>query len=930
MRYLIISFIFVFSLFNHLFAQTAPDDICKNGDCSPEIFSIQLNEALHPNPPETYSTQRTAHFIAAYKSFQQIKNTYTQQPGWQTKYDEFQLGGKNCLRHYQLDSHFAHEYLKNPDFKKFLEETDTDAANSIRNGFRSSRRGLNLERRMRLNCSREVKKVEQQQAPMLSDLPNIYQKLGQELGYFDKDGNLLKPLESLPSEAEVEQIEQMKEQVSQLPVGPDTKDKIDKINDDLQSARPRVNTLLGLIEGLAPLVATVLPIPAILMANAGRIKDVLSNLLGKKLKFPKVGLFDKIKNLFNKSEKLSEKAQELNDKSKDIQDKYDDLKQEAKDIKKEIDKREDAIKDLKKTIEDIAKKKEELTEKLEDKPQDILEELKKEVAKVVDTAKNAEDKIEEEANEKDKLLERLKELEKRRAELAEQLEKLKEDTAAAEQEEEDLEKNTTEAEQEVKEAEEEDRTLDEMAKEMDNLPTQEKIEGDIVICEEELKALLEKLLPIAEAQKKMNEKMEKIKPWPRRLLDKISNLKIFQNKLKEGKNGVPLAQRMLAKLDGFLNKATALGSIVEILTGKKNQVQGKLENINQKVKDVQTVYDSKIAVLDEVKSDMSVLMTEKASIKENLEKTENDTDATIATIKSFLERFEAFDKKRKCISLKETEEKIEEVKTEQKEVEQEMEALEQELEKVEEQEEKLEKETKAVEQEMEESTNKEQELKEEKEAIKKEYGKDMDLKPVTIEEWTEDFEVKREYWDAVFHPDDEVIEGYKGRYFQISLKDADKNVKLLFGPGEYFMAKDKFRDNYGAVIGAFVTEALHSMKKTEQNAIKLFIQGSADIAGQNTFKGKLDPKFLYDEINVLPYVPATDGFSGTSTNKRISPNSFTNNDLPSLRGNFLKEMIMVYSKKLSPILLEGQVKKAVNIADRNAVIYLFIPESLAK
>ncbi|MEM6770739.1 MAG: hypothetical protein AAF597_09170 [Bacteroidota bacterium] len=39
-------------------------------------------------------------------------------------------------------------------------------------------------------------------------------------------------------------------------------------------------------------------------------------------------------------------------------------------------------------------------------------------------------------------------------------------------------------------------------------------------------------------------------------------------------------------------------------------------------------------------------------------------------------------------------------------------------------------------------------------------------------------------------------------------------------------------------------------------------------------------------------------------------------------------MITIYSKKLDPILLEGSVKKQVDKLDRNAVIYLFLPESL--
>lgn len=57
--------------------------------------------------------------------------------------------------------------------------------------------------------------------------------------------------------------------------------------------------------------------------------------------------------------------------------------------------------------------------------------------------------------------------------------------------------------------------------------------------------------------------------------------------------------------------------------------------------------------------------------------------------------------------------------------------------------------------------------------IKEEYGADVELDPVQPKEWAESFEVERPYWEAVFHPDDEVVAGQKGRYFEVKLKDAD-------------------------------------------------------------------------------------------------------------------------------------------------------------
>ena len=207
------------------------------------------------------------------------------------------------------------------------------------------------------------------------------------------------------------------------------------------------------------------------------------------------------------------------------------------------------------------------------------------------------------------------------------------------------------------------------------------------------------------------------------------------------------------------------------------------------------------------------------------------------------------------------------------------------------------------------------------------YGKSLDLKPVSTEEWAETYAVERPYWEAVFHPDNEVVSGYRGRYFRVNLKNADQQVKLLFGPGEYYIPKTEFRDSYGVVIGAFMSEATAAMKKADRERVVLFVQGSADISGQKTFRGQLNPDFAYDRISVLPRT-GDENFGDQPLVKNVPEQNFTNADLPDLRGNYLKEMIGAYSRKIEPVLLEGSVKTKVDKADRNAVIYLFLPDEI--
>ena len=921
MKFLSTSLLFLFCSLAIVQAQTDPKSICKEGDCSPAIFNIKMNEPSEPIPAGNFTKERTDRFKQAWLSFQNIKKGYAESSEWKAKYKASQLGGKSCLRHYQFESYFANEYVQNADFKKFVDSQASNADNYLENGFESSRKGLNLERRMKRNCPDEFKEVEKAEGPSLVDLPKEYQKQGQQLGYFDEKGNILKPLpvDEKPQKklSKRKQVEQLKQRVSQLPAGSETKQKVDNIAQDLEAAKPKSKKLGSFLKKMLPMAAALLAPQLPLVANLGKLTNVLGNLLSWKPKLPRLGLLDKIKGLFNKGKKLKDKAADVMNKSNKWQDKVKDLGKKAEKIQNDI---EDKIKDvakIKDELADLQKKKEELVDKLEDRPRRILDELNGAVSDIEKKAKKLVDKAEDASKAKDKLLEELAALEKEKDKLLAEKEQLEKDVKDLGKADEALQKDTDEVAKEVKEAQKEEEELKKKKTALEKLPSEEKLNEALTICEDDLKRLLLQIDPIAETQKKLNKKMDELKDKPKNLFEKLKNLKLFQEKLKIPKVDIPIADKTLAKVDGLLAKAGALGDVIGVLTGKKTKLQEKIEGLDGKFTKVQAAYGGRAKHLEKLKGDLITIIADRSGLKEKFEKASGNVEDINQAYEDFIKKYNIFEADSKCIDQKELEEKIEELKKEQQETEPEVEKLEEDLNKANEAEEQLEEETKKVE-----------ELKNEEEAIKEEFGQDVELEPVTAEEWVEDFEVKRQYWDAVFHPDDEVVEGYKGRYFKISLKDAEKNVKLLFGPGEYFMKKSDFRDNYGSVIGAFVTEALHSLKKSEKGMVKLFVQGSADIVGQNTFRGKLDSKYFYDEVTVLPQNPETDGFSGTPALKSISKQSFTNTELPDLRGNFLKEMISIYSKKLEPILLEGSVKEAANKGDRNAVIYLFIPEEL--
>jgi len=947
-RTISIVLILLFSSILLLKAQTPNTTICEDGDCSPEVFTIQLDAPL--TPATTEDKKRTEQFKTAYFLVKQLKSNYSQKPGWDNKYQNFQLAGKSCLRLYQLEGFMAHEYELNPAFKSFIDQQESDKEAFLKNGFEASRRGLNLSKRMDTHCSNELKKLEKSKGPSLNDLPTIYQKLGQKLGYFDKDGNLLKPLDmptnnssntassksKEPKKSKKEQVEDLKNKVAKLPVGSKMKDKIGGIGNAIKNIGPKLGILGGLLSALKPSLLDLLPVPVGMISRLNKLKNLLSGLnIGFKPKIPRPGIFSKIKDILKRGDNLKKKAEDLVEKSKKLKDTFDKVTKDTEDTKEKVKKHTDKIAKLKDVLDNLKKKKDDLTELLEDKPKKILDELKDKVKKVEEEATDLLDKVGDEEKAKDKLLEKLEELTKTKDEILEKLKELEEEAEVLEKEEEELEKEAEEVEKEIEEVKEEEAkqaekeaAIEELKEDIEELKSEEEIQKEIDECEESLKEILAKILPVETFQEKLKKKLGGLLALPGKLLSKVVNLNAVHEKLKKGLNGIPLVGKALAKVDDLIAKSNIISNTIGDLTGKKTKLQEKIEGFSTKLENIKGNYDIKNKELEILKEELIELLAEKSKLKDTLGKPiEGEINEIDGLVKDFIKRFKLFDKKSDCEEDEELEEEIEELKTEQEETEPELEELEEELEKVEEEETQLETETEEVEEEIKEEAIKEEELEKEEETLKQEYGTDMNLDPVEIEEWVESFEVERPYWDAVFHPDDEVVEGYKGRYFEIRLKDANKNVKLLFGPGKYYMDKSDFRNNYGSTIGAFVTETLHSMKKVEKDQIKLFVQGSADIAGHETFKGNLDKKYYYNQITVLP-LKEDDSFSPNETSKNIPQTNFRNSHLPDLRGKYLKEMITIYSKKLQPILLEGAVKSENDEGERNAIIYLFIPEQL--
>ncbi|MEM8524534.1 MAG: hypothetical protein AAGG68_07810 [Bacteroidota bacterium] len=716
--------------------------------------------------------------------------------------------------------------------------------------------------------------------------------------------------------------------MANLPLGQATRDKVQGVAQDLNKVKERGNKLGGLIKSLLPVAAAFVAPQLPLAANIGKVTDLLGGLLNWKPKFPRLGLMDKLGKLFNKGKQLKDQADNLINRSKQLQDRFKQLDDKVEKVQSNIEDKVKEASDIQDQLKKLQQQKDELVQKLEDKPKKILEELQNTVADVEKKANDLVKQADRAIEDKNELEQQLEQLEKEKDDLLAQKAKLEQELEDLKTASSQLEKDAQAAEQEVEAAQVEEEELKGLEQQIEELPSDETLQNDLTICKEELQKLLSKIDPAGAAQAKIQSEFEQIKEKPKKLFDKIKNLKLFQEKLKIPTLNIPIADKYLQKVDQLLSKATAIGETAELLTGKRTKLKDRIEQMDNTFSTIQNTYENRAEQLEQLKGDLIKIFGGRSGLKAQLENAIGKVETIETSYEALLEQIENFGKDSKFSDLNDLAEQLKELKKQQEETTSDIEELDKELNTAEVEEAQLEAETQQVKEEIDTATEQAQEVQAEEEKIKKEFGQEVELEPVTVEEWKEGFEVKREYWDAIFHPDDEVVEGYQGRWFQVRLKDAEKNVKLLFEPGKYFMSTSDFRDSYGSVIGAFVTEALSGIKQSERGEIKLFVQGSADITGQNTFRGRLSDDFMYDKLTILPQKDDSENFSNIPTQKSVSSSSFTNDDLPDLRGNYLKEMISIYSKKLEPILLEGSVKAKESKTDRNAIIYLFIPESL--
>ncbi|MEM9273001.1 MAG: hypothetical protein AAGA80_08575 [Cyanobacteria bacterium P01_F01_bin.143] len=181
-------------------------------------------------------------------------------------------------------------------------------------------------------------------------------------------------------------------------------------------------------------------------------------------------------------------------------------------------------------------------------------------------------------------------------------------------------------------------------------------------------------------------------------------------------------------------------------------------------------------------------------------------------------------------------------------------------------------------------------------------------------------------------PDDEIVQGKKGDYYWIDIKDAETLEILLFEAGRYKIGGLNRR--FGESIQSFYSDTIEPIKNNGKNW-DLFLQGSADYLGHENFQGELKDVDCQPEdfrsISVHPPIQkdSTDLYSIKSIDKPIQNTMYKNEHLPNLRARFMQcKLQQIYDLKSE--ILDGYVKDLIGEEYRNVYLILFIERNSVK
>jgi hypothetical protein len=180
--------------------------------------------------------------------------------------------------------------------------------------------------------------------------------------------------------------------------------------------------------------------------------------------------------------------------------------------------------------------------------------------------------------------------------------------------------------------------------------------------------------------------------------------------------------------------------------------------------------------------------------------------------------------------------------------------------------------------------------------------------------------------------DARLVPGQNGVPYEVRLKNAKTKEIIHFKAGEYYIEdksmeeQDQYWTNYQKSYSELSQLVIWILHKYGNDAFHIFVQGSAD---RPTFSPRpLHPGYPSEEFTQMQFLTVNTREKTVTPGGRVIPGKYNNQDLPDLRGAFIRYM-MLQNNGLKPwgsriTQVGGSVKPYDDAGKRNCCIIIYI------
>ena len=175
-----------------------------------------------------------------------------------------------------------------------------------------------------------------------------------------------------------------------------------------------------------------------------------------------------------------------------------------------------------------------------------------------------------------------------------------------------------------------------------------------------------------------------------------------------------------------------------------------------------------------------------------------------------------------------------------------------------------------------------------------------------------------DFYDLKILPTDELVDGRKGKYYAVYLKDATKRARFAFPGGRYVI--DDFKTRFRLSLTKFVREILATIEGGAD--YEIYVRGSGSATPMRTKRTLLESA-NFETVQFLPKID-DQTFAADDVHSRSIGNTYTNGDLPYLRAAFLQDTVKTFYPLKQPVVQQSDVSESRDASAQFAELILFV------